>query len=96
LLALLLALLLLALCLQGHILTAPAWRLLLLPPSFLPLQMPHYNSYGMPAMSLHTGAHLIQVPARCTAPFVPPVWLLAVLHLCVASGEDARNHGLQR
>ena len=31
------------------------------PPSCL--QMPHYNSYSMPAMSLHTGAHLIQVPA---------------------------------
>ncbi|EFN54144.1 hypothetical protein CHLNCDRAFT_53131 [Chlorella variabilis] len=25
------------------------------------LQMPHYNTYGMPAISLHTGAHLIQL-----------------------------------
>jgi lysosomal acid lipase/cholesteryl ester hydrolase len=27
------------------------------------LQMPHYNTYGMPAISLHTGAHLIQACA---------------------------------
>ena len=24
------------------------------------LQMPHYNTYSMPAISLHTGAHFIQ------------------------------------
>lgn len=25
------------------------------------MQMPHYNTHSMPAVSLHTGAHLIQV-----------------------------------
>ena len=28
------------------------------------IQMPHYNTQSMPAISLHTAIHLIQVPAQ--------------------------------
>ena len=31
------------------------------------LQMPHYNTYSMPAISLHTGAHFIQASPAGTS-----------------------------
>ena len=41
------------------------------------LQMPHYNTRSMPAISLHTGMHLIQ--AR--PPAVNKMWLIGLLQL---------------
>ena len=32
------------------------------------MQLPHYNSRSMPAISLHTGLHLIQVQTSCAQP----------------------------
>lgn len=36
------------------------------------MQMPHYNTHSMPAVSLHTGAHLIQVLSPASPPITRP------------------------